>query len=244
MSRSYLYQIAVSKLPPNYIKGPRTSKISTTRIFRKRLPLIQSRLPAFIGDRYLEVRSSDFDADQFVDCLKCMEGSHNFKAFCSSQGWTKHIKLPDGSNVSELRTDEEFQRMIPKIDVSEAPNPCPLDPFYMDNFKFYQVQIKGKAFLHNQIRRMIGAALGVGEGRLTREDVQKMLQNPSLGWNKKGRVVPPHGLHLLDVEYTQESLQSATEDVNLLPLPPLGPMPEGLVQFQKDNSSSRADSVT
>ena len=171
-----------------------------------------------------------------------MEGSHNFKAFCSSQGWIKHIKLPDGSNVSELRTDEEFQRMIPKIDVSEAPNPCPLDPFYMDNFKFYQVQIKGKAFLHNQIRRMIGAALGVGEGRLTREDVQKMLQHPSLGWNKKGRVVPPHGLHLLDVEYTQESLQSATEDVNLLPLPPLGPMPEGLIQFQKDNFFSRADS--
>ena len=38
-----------------------------------------------------------------------------------------------------------------------------------------------------------------------------------------GRVVPAHGLHLLEVEYSKQSLKSSTEDVNLLPLKPVLP---------------------
>ena len=60
-------------------------------------------------------RASDFNFQSFSDCLKGMEGEHNFQAFCSSQGWTKHIKLPDGTNVSEQRTEEEFYRRISNI---------------------------------------------------------------------------------------------------------------------------------
>ena len=43
------------------------------------------------------------------------------------------------------------------LDVRETASPCPLDPFFTENFKFYQIQIKGKAFLHNQVNYFFSA---------------------------------------------------------------------------------------
>ena len=60
-------------------------------------------------------RHNVFDAEKIESCLKMMEGSHNFRNFCSSTGWIKHLKLPDGSHLSSPRTEEEFIKDISSI---------------------------------------------------------------------------------------------------------------------------------
>jgi tRNA U38,U39,U40 pseudouridine synthase TruA len=49
---------------------------------------------------------------------------------------------------------------------------------------------------------MVGALISVAAGRISIEDIQYMLENPSEhSWNNRIIVVPPHGLYLTDVEY-------------------------------------------
>lgn len=60
-------------------------------------------------------RHNVFDAEKIESCLKMMEGSHNFRNFCSSTGWIKHLKLPDGSHLASPRTEEEFIKDISSI---------------------------------------------------------------------------------------------------------------------------------
>ena len=44
-----------------------------------------------------------------------MEGVHNFRSFAATQGWSRRIKLKDGSLITEERTEEEFVRNINSI---------------------------------------------------------------------------------------------------------------------------------
>ncbi|PSN29326.1 hypothetical protein C0J52_19956, partial [Blattella germanica] len=58
-----------------------------------------------------------------------------------------------------------------------------------------------------QVRRIVGALIAVAEGRISVDDIQYMLDNPSKdSWNTRIPVVPPHGLYLVDVEYDPADL--------------------------------------
>ncbi|XP_023340718.1 tRNA pseudouridine synthase-like 1 isoform X2 [Eurytemora carolleeae] len=216
IAREYLYQLAVSseEIPPYPFKRYKRRR-NNNKIF------MPSQLPVFMADRYLQIGHNVFDAEKIESCLKMMEGSHNFRNFCSSTGWIKHLKLPDGSHLSSPRTEEEFIKDISSIDLLESVSPFPL-PELNQYFKFYNIKISGKAFLHNQVRRMVGAALAASSGRMEQDDLKKMLTKPDLGWDTRAKPVPAHGLHLLSVTYSPESLVNSTEDVKLLPLQPPG----------------------
>lgn len=51
---------------------------------------------------------------------------------------------------------------------------------------------------------MIASLLTLGCGKITEKDIHTMLTVPSHNnWNPKITVIPPHGLHLINVEYDQ-----------------------------------------
>lgn len=62
-----------------------------------------------------------------------------------------------------------------------------------------------------QVRRMVGALITLGLGKITEKDITVMLQVPSHhNWNPRVVPVPPNGLHLLNVEYDPDELKRCT----------------------------------
>ena len=59
--------------------------------------------------------------------------------------------------------------------------------------------VEGRSFLHQQVRRMAGALLEVGRGRLTVAEFGRFLSEPSRG--AAGPTLPPQGLYLKAVLY-------------------------------------------
>ena len=63
------------------------------------------------------------------------------------------------------------------------------------------IDVKGNAFLPDQVRRMTGALVDVGRGALTSETVASMLDGA--GETATARSLPARGLCLLKVDYPE-----------------------------------------
>ncbi len=59
-------------------------------------------------------------------------------------------------------------------------------------------EIEADAFLYHMVRRMVAALVEIGQGRKFVEDVERMLDDPSLLWQG---LAPAHGLCLTEVRY-------------------------------------------
>jgi tRNA pseudouridine38-40 synthase len=66
--------------------------------------------------------------------------------------------------------------------------------------KRVRLDVTANAFLPHQVRRMTGALVDVGRGRLTPEDYAKLLDGPP---GSAGPAAPAHGLYLRGVEYAE-----------------------------------------
>jgi len=109
------------------------------------------------------------DFQKIKSASQLFVGRHNFKAFCSSGG-----------------DNETFEREIISIDVIK----------HGDEIFFY---VKGKGFLYNMVRLIVGSLIKVGQGKLSEAEIQKALES---GDKKNlGEKMPPHGLYLYKVEY-------------------------------------------
>lgn len=107
--------------------------------------------------------------DKIKQAVKVFEGKHNFKAFCLSGG-----------------DNESFEREIISIDVVRK----------KEELYFY---VKGKGFLYSMVRLIVGTLLGVGQGKITVEQVINALES---GEKKHvGEKMPACGLYLYQVEY-------------------------------------------
>ena len=74
------------------------------------------------------------------------------------------------------------------------------------------IDIAGRAFLWQQVRRMVGAAADVARGRRTRDELAAALAGAGPGAEADFSVAPPEFLTLTAVEY---------RDVEFAPMPPL-----------------------
>ena len=256
--RSYLYRLAVfppvCSLPSHQFHGwvaaPVTKRFSRKRAshFRHLNACVNSKLSAlengFVSDCYLKDEET-FDFDLFKATLKLMEGKHNFSNFTKAQGLFKYKTVEGERYVRTARTEEERTRTVRSIEVIERPPPLPLSvyPVYgTDQLYLIDVVIHGQSFLHNQVRRMVGAAMAVAKGVVSLDDVKLLLSQPDSGWNQKISPARSEGLFLAKVEYKKESLELATEDynemVNLSKItynPSFGGFNEGLSDSVRDN---------
>jgi tRNA pseudouridine38-40 synthase len=58
-----------------------------------------------------------------------------------------------------------------------------------------------RAFLHSQVRIMMGTLVEVGKGRLVPDDIERILASGDR--NEAGPTAPPNGLILWSVKYPQ-----------------------------------------
>lgn len=112
-------------------------------------------------------------------CAQLFTGEHNFANFST--------KDPSNQSKSSIKQIDEFQvRTI----ASSIPN--------LTYLEFY---IEAKSFLYNQIRRMVAAALDVGQKRASLEEIASLLEPGPRRTTRLSQMVPACGLYLIEVGY-------------------------------------------
>jgi len=111
----------------------------------------------------------ELDVEAMAAAAKRMVGKHDFAAFAS------RLEDAGASTVRELQSFE----------VSRDGSSILLD-------------VTANAFLPHQVRRMVGALVEVGRGKLSVEGYAALLQGPP---SSAGPAAPSHGLYLMRVSY-------------------------------------------
>ena len=120
----------------------------------------------------------DLDINLMKQGAKLFEGSHYFKSYCFK---------PSETGV--------YNREISTCEVVE-------NTFYTANYfpkKSYILKVKGKGFMRNQIRLMMGALVDLGKGKLTLDTIKLSLQQDH--FIKLEYIAPASGLILHNIEF-------------------------------------------
>ncbi|KAL6464470.1 hypothetical protein MHYP_G00267870 [Metynnis hypsauchen] len=86
------------------------------------------------------------------------------------------------------------------------------------DIQFWELSFKSRSFLYRQVRRMTGALVAVGQGKLSVRQIQELLDaRDSLAY-PQNMAAPSCGLFLTSVEYKDLDLvpytQNQTDDKN------------------------------
>ncbi|XP_052466279.1 tRNA pseudouridine synthase-like 1 isoform X3 [Carassius gibelio] len=74
------------------------------------------------------------------------------------------------------------------------------------DIQFWELTFKSRSFLYRQVRRMTGALVAVGQGRLSVRQIQELLEaRDSLAF-PQNLTAPAHGLFLTNIQYRETDL--------------------------------------
>jgi tRNA pseudouridine38-40 synthase len=121
----------------------------------------------------------DLDIDLMKEGAKLFEGEHYFKSYCFKP--TDH-----GVYNREIITCELVENTI-----------------YTANYfpeRSYILRVRGKGFMRNQIRLMMGTLIDLGKGKLNLETISKSLEQDS--FIKMEHIAPASGLILNSIEFS------------------------------------------
>lgn len=122
-----------------------------------------------LKERYAFRVDKDLDLAKMQDCASVLVGENDFKAFCAT-----------GSSVkTTVRTIYSFEI---KKNADET-----------------TFTVCGNGFLYNMVRIIVGTLIKVGEGKLEKADIEKMLTEGKRDLG--GATISAKGLTLVDVEY-------------------------------------------
>lgn len=124
----------------------------------------------FLDDRAW-IFTHDLDVELMQKAIPMFVGKKNFKAFCKGAS-----KIEDNTFICDL-TDlkiEEHEQML-------------------------KISISANRFLRNMVRAIVGTLVELGLGRLSLEDIERIIASESR--KEAGISVPAHGLFLMEVNY-------------------------------------------
>ena len=113
--------------------------------------------------------SHELDVNKMKDAINVFIGEHDFRAF-----------------VTENKSKENCIRTITNASVNTE------DERIIITFT-------GDGFLRYQVRNMVGILIRVGEGKLSSNDLKRILESKDR--TKSGKTAPAEGLYLVNVEY-------------------------------------------
>lgn len=156
-------------------------------------------LSAFESQLYTPIYEP-FDYELFLKAVELVRGQHNFSAFTTTQGrldLIKHNRNP----VKTLRI---------QVNLNESENF--LDFIYPEKqlrFKCIELEITAESFLYKMIRKIVGSLVGVSSGKLTLDDLNRMMLCPPDYYdNSVLNIITarPNGLILKSVNYNKSDL--------------------------------------
>jgi tRNA pseudouridine38-40 synthase len=151
-----------------------------------------------------------------VEAARLFEGAHDFSSFAASSGneetdqtrlltreiYSSHFYFRVGGNYCgngflAMQSSSEASTVMTSSD--EA---CAME---LENSELLYV-VRGKSFLRNMVRKIVGTLLEVGRGKLRPKDIPEIFELRDR--SKSGFTAPPQGLYLVSVEYpvTQDGL--------------------------------------
>ncbi len=128
-----------------------------------------SPTPRPLKERYFTQLEKQPDLQKMIKAKELFIGEHDFKAFCAS-----------GSEVKST-TRKIFDFEVEQTGMDLIFTVC------------------GNGFLYNMVRIMVGTLLAVGQGRMTEEDIKRMLESGQRAYGVK--TISAKGLFLERVDY-------------------------------------------
>ena len=120
----------------------------------------------------------DLDIDLMIEGAKLFEGSHYFKSYC-------YRATDNGIYDREILTSELIENNL--YSANYFPN------------KTYLLKVRGKGFMRNQIRLMMGTLIDLGKGNIDLETIKTSLLPKSN--IKMNYIAPASGLILNTIEF-------------------------------------------
>lgn len=74
--------------------------------------------------------------------------------------------------------------------------------------EFWELKFRSRSFVYRQVRRMVGALVAVGQGKLTPLHIKKLLEIKDARAFPPNAMAPPSGLFLKSVEYDEADLDA------------------------------------
>ncbi|XP_072442578.1 tRNA pseudouridine synthase-like 1 isoform X3 [Chiloscyllium punctatum] len=131
------------------------------------------------------------NTDIMKEAAQILLGTHDFSTFRSLNSETP-FKSP-------LKTLLQVD-VTPGFSISLQQN-------FHSHLKFWELTFRSRSFLYKQVRRMTGALVAVGQGRLMPQHIADLLEMRDSMAYPQNIIAPPDGLFLKNVEYDTKDLE-------------------------------------
>ncbi|XP_046754103.1 tRNA pseudouridine synthase A [Diprion similis] len=134
-------------------------------------------------------KNVSFDVERVKSGIQLFVGPKDFQTFAG-----KIMNKYQNNPIVYVRKLDYF--------TVEKGQPLIIDDPLSAQFDYWDFRCGAKSFLYNQIRRMVGTLISLGQGIITEKDIRCMLQVPSRrNWDSRVKVLPPYALYLCQVGY-------------------------------------------
>ncbi|KAK7877962.1 hypothetical protein WMY93_031390, partial [Mugilogobius chulae] len=172
---------------------------SRTYLYRLALGPDKSQFPLSESDFCWNLCTSQLDVESMREAAAMLVGTHDFSSFRA------------------VNSDLPFKNPVKTMDlICVQPGSSFTSSHFHRHIPFWELTFRSRSFLYKQVRRMVGALVAVGRGRLSVLDLRKVLEARDSTAFPQGLAAPAHGLFLTNVEYRDTDLQlpKTSEDQN------------------------------
>ncbi|XP_074704205.1 tRNA pseudouridine synthase-like 1 isoform X3 [Strix aluco] len=169
----------------------RFSALSRTYIYRLLMGCAHhSEVPVFERDLCWAPVGGQLNVPAMRDAAQFLLGTHDFSTFRSLSS-----KTPLQSPV----------RTIFQVDIQPSSGFL-FHHYEQRGLEFWELKFRSRSFLYRQVRRMVGALVAVGQGKLTPHHIKELLERKDSRALPPYAMAPPSGLFLKSVEYNEADL--------------------------------------
>ncbi|OXB78168.1 UNVERIFIED_CONTAM: hypothetical protein H355_007310 [Colinus virginianus] len=166
----------------------RFSARSRTYIYRLLMGCTHhSEIPVFERDLCWAPTGGYLNVPAMQDAAQFLLGTHDFSTFCS------------------LNSETPFRSPVKTILQADIqPSSGFLSHHYeYRGLEFWELKFKSRSFLYRQVRRMVGALVAVGQGKLAPHHIEELLEMKDARALPPFAMAPSSGLFLKSVEYDE-----------------------------------------
>uniref|UniRef100_A0A672M0L4 tRNA pseudouridine synthase n=1 Tax=Sinocyclocheilus grahami TaxID=75366 RepID=A0A672M0L4_SINGR len=164
--------------------------VSRTYVFRFASGLRHhTEMPVTERDLCWALRDTRLNIAAMQEAAALLLGTHDFSTFRALSSETPFKNPVKTLEKAQLESGVSFSQRH----------------FHRD-IQFWELTFKSRSFLYRQVRRMTGALVAVGQGRLSVSQIQELLETPDSLAFPQNLTAPAHGLFLTDVQYRDTDL--------------------------------------
>ena len=139
----------------------------------------------------------DYHLEASRQCLKLIQGTHDFRSFCAADSTAKTTERTlVKSQWTTFSLAQLGQKLAGLAEISEW---LPKPEGALGEADIHAVSFQGEGFLKHMVRNIIGTLRDVAFGKISPQDFKNILK--SRDRTQAGVTAPPQGLFLINVDY-------------------------------------------